>query len=255
MLHKRDIKMSYKAAKTAEELLNFLDKALDNFGRTDIWWRGQACSEWPLLPGVSRRTDADIIEQDFVNRFRHKALSRYNNCPQFYENTAWLFLMQHYRLPTRLLDWSESVLIAAYFAVNDQLSKPGVLWALSPVALNENEFSLKGIFHPDGTTIQPLIEHAFNKTAPMISKIAAIWTKEIDPRIMVQLSVFTIHGCCDPLDLRTDSKKYLMKFEIPVESKKSIFQLLYDLGIRESNIFPDLEHLAHDMGTGNYKKV
>jgi hypothetical protein len=247
--------MSYIAAKTAEELLSFLDKALEHFGPTDIWWRGQACSEWPLQPGVCRRPDADIIEQDFVNRFRRKALSRHHNCPPLYDNTAWLFLMQHYCLPTRLLDWSESILIATYFAVNDQFSKPGAIWALSPFALNENEFGNRCIFEPDGATIHPLIEHAFKKTAQRISRVGAISTKEIDPRMMVQLSVFTIHGCCEPLDLRTDHEKYLMKFEIPSESKKKILQLLYDLGVRESNIFPDLEHLALDMGTGEYKNI
>lgn len=247
--------MSYSAAKTAEELLPLLDKALTCFGHSDIWWRGQACSDWPLQPSVCRRSDADIIEQDFVNRFRRKALSRHRHCPPLYDNTGWLFLMQHYRLPTRLLDWSESMLIATYFAVNDEFDKPGALWALSPFVLNEDQFGKRCIFEPDGDSVRPLIVHAFKKTAQRTSKVAAIWTKEVDPRIMVQLSAFTIHGGCEPLDLTPNHANYLLKLEISSESKKRLLQLLYDLGIRESNIFPDLEHLAHDMATGEYRSV
>jgi hypothetical protein len=47
---------------------------------------------------------------------------------------GWLSLMQHYRLPTRLLDWSFSPLIAAYFSVNDRFVEPvdACIWALAP---------------------------------------------------------------------------------------------------------------------------
>lgn len=46
---------------------------------------------------------------------------------------------QHYELPTRLLDWTESALIALYFAVNQNIEKDecdSIVWALNPIALN-----------------------------------------------------------------------------------------------------------------------
>ena len=246
--------MSYSATKTAEDLLPFLDSAVEHFGCSDIWWRGQAnsSSDWSLLPSIFRRKDPAIIEQDFANRFRRKAISRHPQCPPFYDNTGWLFMMQHYRLPTRLLDWSESLLIATFFAVTEEIEKPGALWALSPFSLNQDQFAKRCIFEPDGDTLKPLIMHAFKERAPGSEKIAAVSSKEVDLRVMVQLSVFTIHGSDKPLESLPNHEKFLMKFEIPSESKKRLKQMLWDLGVRKSNIFPDLENLAKEMSEAEY---
>ena len=43
-----------------------------------------------------------------------------------------------------------------------------------------------------------------------------------------------------------------MKFEIPVEGKESLRRDLARLGIRESNLFPDLEHLARELSISSY---
>jgi hypothetical protein len=47
-----------------------------------------------------------------------------------------LCLLQHYNFPTRLLDWTESVLIALYFAVEDGGKQDGKLFALNARRLN-----------------------------------------------------------------------------------------------------------------------
>jgi hypothetical protein len=70
----------------------------------------------------------------------------------------WLFLAQHVGLPTRLLDWTEGLLVAVYFALKE--TNPAV-WMLDPVelnrrasnlSLNDNEFSLTW-FSPDKAPI------------------------------------------------------------------------------------------------------
>lgn len=40
------------------------------------------------------------------------------------------FIMQHYKMPTRLLDWTTNPLVSLLFAVSDYPEKNGVLFAI-----------------------------------------------------------------------------------------------------------------------------
>lgn len=45
--------------------------------------------------------------------------------------------MQHHHAPTRLLDWTENILVALYFATGSPTQQPGELWCIDPSKLNE----------------------------------------------------------------------------------------------------------------------
>ena len=86
-------------------------------GNVRPWFRGQANAAEPPLPSVLRR-EYDQVRMTLT--FQNRA-SAYHDCPPQDEPSEWLFLMQHYGLPTRLLDWTESPLIACLFAVEEVL--------------------------------------------------------------------------------------------------------------------------------------
>ena len=63
---------------------------------------------------------------DTIETFkRHAALLTELRVPQADDLLGWLCVMQHYRAPTRLLDWSENLLVALYFAVSADLDQDG----------------------------------------------------------------------------------------------------------------------------------
>ena len=98
------------------------------------WFRGQDRAADHLTPRRYRyRTvDEDEIRSEFQRRAVQLILGAQPHSP-------WerYFLMQHYGLPTRLLDWSEGALLALHFAlVSNKGQSNAAVWVLDPFWLN-----------------------------------------------------------------------------------------------------------------------
>lgn len=75
----------------------------------------------------------------------------------------------------------------------------------------------------------------------------AAYAPRQDPRMAAQLGNFTIHGSREPLEEHPDAADFLAKVEIPAWAKSRIRDDLLLAGIRLSNLFPDLDHLAEEV--------
>lgn len=227
-----------------------------------FWFRGVDDANHTLDPGLLRppyvRDDLEQVEYDISHDFRIRGRPYWPIQPQ----NSWeeLFLMQHYGFPTRLLDWTESLAAAAYFAARDVRSTvDGAVWALSPQWLVYKE---KGEYathlfaghewlkpYELRTTRTNLDE--FNKHVPL-----PLIPEHIDARIIAQRGRFTIHTFCTNAleDLGTEDRRtygdacFLHQIRIPARAKPTIRQqaLMFG-GACEDTLFPDLEGLARSM--------
>jgi hypothetical protein len=213
------------------------------------WFRGHREAGWDVLPSIWRGyTPAE--EQVLTNLFRPRAALRRPVAPREDDYPAWLSLMQHYGLPTRLLDWSRSPLIAAYFAVaayKKVAPADAVIWMLDPIEMNS---ILRGInlFYPiDSDTAKKMLVPAFKGPSTDDGEVLAVMAVEHDIRMFVQQGAFTIHASKDPLNARTGHSRYLKPILIPAAAVEQLAWEIFACGFRRGDLFPDLANLADEI--------
>jgi len=139
-------------------LKKIICNGIDNYGESvgakyrfpmGIWFRGQACFDWDLEPSVFRKfKPADSSGECYDEAsITYQFMLSNPECEQGRSTTFdWLCHMQHYRYPTRLLDWTESLLVALLHAVTEPLlenpdknkGKDGALFVLNARRLNSH---------------------------------------------------------------------------------------------------------------------
>src|SRR5687768_2335083 len=92
-------------------------------------FRGQTNVDTPLIPRVGRLDVETHHEKWIFNQFVRDAAAYVNPMPE----SEWeqLALARHHGLPTRLLDWSENALVAAFFACYENYEVDGAIYMLN----------------------------------------------------------------------------------------------------------------------------
>jgi hypothetical protein len=225
--------------------LEAIRKAKADLGNPEmLWYRGHPNSKFYLLATLLRYENGIEKEKHlFANfkKFSDRILKR--------RDSDWetLFEMQHYGVPTRLLDWSETFGIALFFAATyNQTRHPGqdaAVYLLDPIALNkissidqilrvpqdESKFSYTKIYW----------EHSpFAAPAPI-----AIEPIFINERMLAQRGMFTVHH--DKIDPIEDVfPTAIKKVVLPSAVIPAAMEFLELSNLNIFTVFPDLAGLS-----------
>ncbi|MBX2821635.1 MAG: FRG domain-containing protein [Rhodothermaceae bacterium] len=234
-----------------EELMDMWGK---NTSTTYPWFRGQADESWKLLPRLYREGEVADREREMVRDFALRANAFLPTEPQSYMER--LFVMQHHGMPTRLLDWSESYLIALFFSVEDtRNTNNGAVWVMGPANFNKklglHEHTVPMSDASVFSEYEIDISARRGDSSVEAEEPIAVRPRRSTPRIVAQRGMFTIHGN-QPKSLEKycdmyKSQKILHKIIIAGSAKEKLKRELLLSGVSYSSLFPDLDGLAEEI--------
>ena len=155
-----------------------------------VWYRGVCDQRFQLLPALLRRSNGLTKEKDLFNRYKNVATLVHQDRQSDWQ---YLFDMQHYRLPTRLLDWTEVLGIAVFFALLGTIDCDAAVYVLDPLSLNGNSSKDDLVSVYDDPTFDYKTVYWEHKPFPPVAPIA-VQVPAQNSRIAAQRGKFTVHG-------------------------------------------------------------
>lgn len=219
-------------------------------------FRGEVSAHWPLVSSLTRRLQTfcedrslwSLREERAVRVFRRKAHIYLSDRSALQDDLRCLALMQHHGAPTRLLDFTKSPYVAAFFALEDAVDDAAV-YALNTPAL----WSAAPQIDPTLTRerIDPRVPGNYERWFSG-NRWPIVWfgePLEMDQRLVAQSGLFVLPGTLDqPLDaiLRgyPSAHPLLVKYVLPRTMREPAMQALYRMNVTNASLFPDLDGLA-----------
>ena len=252
-------------------------------------FRGHASASWRLKTTIERiedeyrdnfRSDA---EEYILRTFKRRAHHYLSNLPKDdTDELEWLALMRHHGAPTRLLDWTRSPYVAAFFATAEaRPNEPSAVWAIDIAAVRNEAIEL--LSSADSINVSPTKAFSFSEreifnsvfmaqTLPAI--VAPVQPFKTNERVTSQQSLFlcpnsTMFGFEFALKqvLSSDHDRMheeyekefgpdqiatperLFKLVIAPSARQEILRELHRMNITYATLFPGLDGFGRSLNT------
>jgi hypothetical protein len=233
-----------------------------------LWFRGHGdASKYRLIPAIGRQHsfggnrkvfDKDDEEQ-LLHRFRRWS---YGHERRVLDDWEAMLLARHHGLPTRILDWTESALVALFFACASHPDDDGEVCIIARRDIPESQI-INVLDVKSHSSQGPLTIHNIFATIPggapsniTHDAIKIVYPFYNSPRIIAQSGMFTLHSnpwseveqyhnvpfVSERIDIA-----FVTKWRVPQDKKASIVKSLDFISINRRTLFPDLDGIAQTL--------
>lgn len=260
--------------------LSSWDKLIGEIVRLSRGWafRGQL-ARWELQTTIERYTPPGMRRSDselrLMQEFKRRA-GRYfeaNQCPL--DDLEWLASMQHFGAPTRLLDFTHSPYVAAYFAFENSDDDDRAIWAFKFGPFGEKAGQLlRGAIPEIDKTVKDLpvtSKHAEPirniwaallasqrhngisfESSVLTNKVPMVLPVEpfrLTERLTIQQGTFICSGdvnqsLLENLGAMQSTEETLLKLVIPANVRNRALEELRLMNITRASLFPGVEGFA-----------
>ena len=223
-------------------------------------FRGQASAEWSLRSSLSRHIEVSkvsehvwTLQESRIRRiFRRKSHLFLDDLPGN-DELEWLALMQHHGAPTRLLDFTWSPYVAAFFAL-ERATSDAAIWAINLPLLwtIHNRHQISGV---EVQRADPRHVDAFEQYY-VPNRHAFVWQGDpfrMPQRVVAQSGTFLVSSHLgmtieDILARYPGSGELLVQFVLDTSRLRAeAMASLYSMNITQATLFPGLDGLARSM--------
>ncbi|MGN0505894.1 MAG: FRG domain-containing protein [Lachnospiraceae bacterium] len=251
-----------------------------------LFYRGHASASYKLLPAVMRKEAWTIHENDMYNELKINCAGDFSDCRTHLD---YLVEMQHYGLPTRLMDVTRNPLVALYFACESEPDKSGEIivfdidkrqirypgsdlvsiMASLPLMSYKKKKEMMGwlkdkaitdkLFNDRATAFlheikleKPAFENRIRKKD--VKGAVVVLSEKKNNRIIKQDGAFIICGLFDensnPInELRYKENGKRQVFIITQKAKAGILKQLDKFSVNQAALFPEIEDVAEYIKT------
>lgn len=249
---------------------------LYQYQRKGWLFRGQRNSEKELSSTLERACynygrdikEAEDVENVLLREFRRKYHHYSMHIPNSKYTLEWFSLMRHYGAPTRLLDFTYSVYVAAYFALEevlapDEVDKGYAVWAINfdwATKESRNLFAKKSkeyqfLTKPieDEKEKVEAFEKIFRRKRPFVLACPQNPFR-LNERLTIQKGIFMCPGDVTKTFEKNlcslqgwKDKKNIVEIIIPERLRREALAKLSDMNISRATLFPGLDGFAQSL--------
>ena len=239
------------------------------FDRRRWIWRGHRCTDWDIKTSIERffeRTDIPegrraYVETELLREFT-RTYHQWSDCvPEMDRKVEWLSIMQHHGAPTRLVDFSYSVYVALYFAL-EAATADCAIWGIDCEWAAKNSIeALRNSAKPDIDQFERNSSVRQERAAsealfaqPNVRLAMPLNPYRMNERLRVQKGMFMVPGdirCSFMDNLRAlpgfDSEDHVVKLVVPDALRREAIERLFYMNVSRTSLFPGLDGYAQSL--------